>query len=40
MDRHPALERLSPLVGEWSMQTSFGPAPGRASFEWGDGGPA
>jgi hypothetical protein len=34
VDRHPALERLSPLIGEWSMQTSLGPAVGRASFEW------
>lgn len=36
--RHPALERLSPLVGEWSMQTSLGAALGRASFEWVLGG--
>jgi hypothetical protein len=38
VDRHPALERLSPLIGEWSMQTSLGPASGRASFEWVLGG--
>ena len=38
MQRHPALDRLGPLVGEWSMQTSFGPALGRASFEWELGG--
>jgi hypothetical protein len=38
VDRHPALERLSPLIGEWSMQTSLGPAVGRASFEWVLGG--
>ena len=38
MERHPALDRLGPLVGEWSMQTSFGPALGRASFEWELGG--
>lgn len=38
MDRHPALERLSPLIGEWSMHTSLGPAVGRASFEWVLGG--
>ena len=28
VERHPALERLSPLVGEWSMQTSFGRSSG------------
>ena len=28
MERHPALDRLSPLVGEWSMQTSFGRSSG------------
>jgi len=38
VDRHPAMERLSPLVGEWSMQTSLGPALGHASFEWALGG--
>jgi hypothetical protein len=37
-DRHPALDRLSPLVGEWSLHTSLGPAIGRASFEWTLGG--
>ncbi len=38
VERHPALERLSPLVGEWSMETSLGPAIGRATFEWELGG--
>jgi hypothetical protein len=38
VDRDPALDRLSPLVGDWSMQTSLGPALGRASFEWELGG--
>ena len=39
MDRHPALERLAPLVGEWSVEASLGPGLfGRASFEWVLGG--
>jgi hypothetical protein len=38
VDRQPALDRLSPLIGEWSMHTSLGPAVGRASFEWALGG--
>ena len=38
MDRQRALDRLSPLIGEWSMHTSLGAAVGRASFEWALGG--
>jgi hypothetical protein len=38
VDRQPALDRLNPLIGEWSMHTSLGPAVGRASFEWALGG--
>jgi hypothetical protein len=38
VDRQPALDRLNPLLGEWSMHTSLGPAVGRASFEWALGG--
>jgi hypothetical protein len=39
VDRHPALERLAPLVGEWSTETSMGPGVfGRSKFEWALGG--
>jgi hypothetical protein len=36
-----ALERLTPLVGEWDLETSFAPPGGvraRAMFEWALGG--
>jgi hypothetical protein len=36
--RHPALERLDAFVGEWSVETSLGPAEGRAVFDWDLGG--
>ena len=29
-----AMERLAPLLGEWSLEASFDPAPGRVLFEW------
>jgi hypothetical protein len=39
VDRHPALEGLTPLVGEWSIEASLGPGVfGRSSFEWVLGG--
>lgn len=39
VNRHPALERLAPLVGEWSTETSMGPGVfGRSTFEWALGG--
>ena len=38
---NPALDRLSPLLGEWTVETSLAP-PGtvaaRTVFEWGVGG--
>lgn len=42
MDQHaesPAMERLAPLIGEWSMEASFqdtspADAGARAVFEW------
>jgi hypothetical protein len=33
--RNPALDRLDPFVGEWSMEASLAPGvTGRANFEW------
>jgi hypothetical protein len=42
-DPDPALERLSPLVGEWTVEGSHSFYPslelgGRAAFEWLEGG--
>jgi hypothetical protein len=38
-DRHQALQRLEPLVGEWSVAASLPDTPtGRATFEWALGG--
>jgi hypothetical protein len=28
------IQRLSPLIGEWKVETSLGPAPARTTFEW------
>jgi len=37
--RHPALQRLDALVGEWTMEASFAAGvTGRAVFEWVLGG--
>ena len=37
--RHPMLERLDALVGEWTVEASFDPGvTGRAVFEWVLGG--
>ena len=32
------MQRLAPLVGEWRIETSLGPAAAHAVFEWGLGG--
>ena len=28
------MDRLSPLIGEWNVETSLGPAPATTTFEW------
>jgi hypothetical protein len=41
MPRHPALQQLNALVGEWKMRASVGEQPAtqaRATFEWLEGG--